>query len=458
MDYKKIFADNLDALRALLKIKSIYDDKTVSKTTPYGKECKEALDYMKNLALKDGFIVKEYDNKVISISYIVNEDKRIDVVSHLDVVGVDDKWLYDPFGALIKDNKIYGRGTSDMKTAAFLTYICLKLLKDKYPCPNKEIRIVFGSDEERTMEDMHYYYAINKKPLFAFSPDGTFPMAIGEKGALMWTINGQYEGIIETFKGGIQCNIVAPYAKCILKNSLYYEKLKTYFKSHNIDGSVTLENDKCIVVTNGKAVHASRSFDGLNANIVLLKALGQVCNDKLCLNMDAILSDPYGKGLDIDTSKNFDDCLTVNLGCLMIDNGLIKGQVDARYPSFLNSKLLTANFKQKAIFDISLDYDDPPTLNRLDDPFIKIMLDTYREVSGDYKHKAYISGGVSYAKVFKHCVTFGMAMPYKENMAHQANEYVEIDDCIKALEIYHKTLEKFIEMDLNNEKDACISN
>ena len=41
-----------------------------------------------------------------------------------------------------------------------------------------------------------------------------------------------------------------------------------------------------------------------------------------------------------------------------------------------------------------------------------------------------------------------MNMPNKENLAHQVDEYVELDDCVKALEIYYKTFERFIEMEI----------
>ena len=99
------------------------------------------------------------------------------------------------------------------------------------------------------------------------------------------------------------------------------------------------------------------------------------------------------------------------------------------------------------MFNVSLDYDDPPTLNSFDDPYIKEMLDVYDGVMHDGL-KPYVSGGVSYSKVFKHCVTFGMNMPNKENLAHQVDEYVELDDCVKALEIYYKTFERFIEMEI----------
>ena len=442
MDYRQIFFDNLDTLRDLLKINSIYDETTISLDSPYGKGSKQALDFMKNLALKDGFIVKEYDNKAISISFNSKDDRRIDVAGHLDVVSVDDKWITDPFGAVIKDNKIYGRGTSDMKTAAFLTYICLKLLKEKYQdCPN-EIRVVFGTDEERTMEDMHHYYSMVTKPMFAFSPDGTFPMAIGEKGALMWTVNGEYDGIIESLDGGIQCNIVPPICKATLIDDVYTNSIKEYLIKNNIDGSVSEVDNKTTITVNGKAVHCSYNFTGVNAIDAMLKMLSEVTKDKLCANIYSILGDDFGDGLNSKQGEEFGTCLTVNLGVLKIKDGRVFGQVDARYPSTLTSDVLTDKFKEKCIVDVSLDYDDPATLCSEDDPYVKTLLDTYREVSGDIISKPFISGGVSYSKVFKHCVTFGLSQPNKPHMAHMANEYVEIDDCVLALEIYYKALEK----------------
>ena len=35
---------------------------------------------------------------------------------HMDVVPPGEDWTVDPFGAEIKDHKIYGRGSSDMKS------------------------------------------------------------------------------------------------------------------------------------------------------------------------------------------------------------------------------------------------------------------------------------------------------------------------------------------------------
>src|SRR5207248_10857835 len=45
------------------------------------------------------------------------------LLAHTDVVPVGDGWTVDPYGGLIRDGRIYGRGASDMKggLAAALT-------------------------------------------------------------------------------------------------------------------------------------------------------------------------------------------------------------------------------------------------------------------------------------------------------------------------------------------------
>src|ERR1700693_4906708 len=52
------------------------------------------------------------------------------LVAHMDVVGVDrTKWSVDPFGAVMKDGYLYGRGALDdkgMLAANLATFIALK--------------------------------------------------------------------------------------------------------------------------------------------------------------------------------------------------------------------------------------------------------------------------------------------------------------------------------------------
>ncbi len=54
----------------------------------------------------------------------------VTIYGHIDTVPVDDKWTVDPFGSEIRDGKIYGRGSADMKGAIVALAMALKYIKD----------------------------------------------------------------------------------------------------------------------------------------------------------------------------------------------------------------------------------------------------------------------------------------------------------------------------------------
>ena len=441
MDFEKYFYNNLSTLEELISINSIYDESSVSLDAPYGKGVKDALLFMKELAIKDGFNVKDYDNEVLTINYVNNEKSRFDIASHLDVVSVDNSWaIVKPFEPKVIDGKLYGRGAADMKSALFLTYLALKLLRKNYPKTKNEIRLVLGTDEERTMNDMRHYVSKVVPPLFAFSPDGIFPMCIQEKGALMWTLSGEYDGVIEKLDGGIQCNVVSPTCLVVLKDNKYTDFISEQIKKEDIDATVKEEKGKTILSVKGIAVHCSRNFLGKNAIVGALKIISKVTNDKLATNLYETFNDFYGNGFKVEANTE-DNFFTVNLGVLKIKNRKVFGQVDGRYPMHMNSFDLTNKLKKKCILNVSLDYDDLPSGCNKDDPYVQVLLNTYRDITND-NTKPIISGGVSYSKVFNHSVTFGPGFLYKENSAHQKDEYIEIEDAMKALEIYYETFKK----------------
>jgi len=71
-----------------------------------------------------------------------------------------------------------------------------------------------------------------------------------------------------------------------------------------------------------------------------------------------------------------------------------------------------------------------------DSPWLKILLDTYREISGDTDAKPVISGGVTYSKAVKNCVAFGPGREGDQVLAHQADERVEIERLKQLFEVY----------------------
>lgn len=75
--------------------------------------------------------------------------KPILLLNHFDVVPVDAKaWGMDPFAALIRDGKIWGRGTLDMKGIGVQQLMALIALKNTGITPSRDIVMLSTSDEE----------------------------------------------------------------------------------------------------------------------------------------------------------------------------------------------------------------------------------------------------------------------------------------------------------------------
>lgn len=438
LDFRKIFSENLEDIIGLLQIPSVYDESSSSEKMPYGKEVHKAFEYMKKKGMEDGFRIEEYDGHALVLETGDGEE-RIDIPCHLDVVTAEE----EDFNIRIEDGKLIGRGTSDMKIPMYLCYLSLLLLKRKYDCFRKRMRLVLGGDEERTMNDLKYYIHKAGYPDFAFTPDGYFPIGIGEKGAIMWELKGDYAGIIESLEAGSQCNVVSPYASCRISDVSRIREINDFMMENAIEGKARLEDECTIIETKGIACHASRPYEGHSATLDLLKILCFLYEDPLCRNLYDIFENSYGKGFESYVSEDPYECLSVNLGILKIEKGKVYGQVDCRYPSQEKAEILTERLQKHTDLKVHLSYNDDPTLCDEKDPYVKTMLETYQKITRD-DSKPVISGGVSYSKVFKHCVSFGPGRADKPSVAHQKGEYLLLSDCVEMFEIYYHTIENLL--------------
>ncbi len=448
MDY---IADIIKDISDLVKLPTVYDPETASDSKPYGQAVALGYEWMKEKAQKDGFEVLEYDGHILAIRIKGSgNSQRIDVASHVDVVAPGGGWVSDPFCGSVSEDYIYGRGTVDMKGTLILTYYALKYIKEnKIPC-QRELRLVIGCDEERTMQDMKYYIKKAGAPDFAFTPDGKFPYSLGEKGALMWTLEGEHPTCIEEFDGGVQCNVVSPIARAKLIGVSYTDRFREGLKEYPYTAEVSCDGEYTRIVLQGKAAHASVPEEGFSATVALLKLIATVTRDPLAELLYHSFLDAYGKGAGLEYNIAPMGRLTINLGILKIRQGKLLAQVDCRYPKGVTSKLLTQKL-QRALspVKVELSYDDEPTLAEAASPYLAVLLSTYHEVSGDWEAQPFISGGVTYSKAIPNCVAFGPAREGELPMAHQANERLELRRIPELFEIYKEAMIRLAGMEVS---------
>ena len=74
----------------------------------------------------------------------------------MDVVPVSDdemkRWNTPPFTSTIKDGKLYGRGSADMKSGLLSALYAMILLKRNNITPKRDIILVATIDEENYMK------------------------------------------------------------------------------------------------------------------------------------------------------------------------------------------------------------------------------------------------------------------------------------------------------------------
>ncbi|MEO8025061.1 MAG: M20/M25/M40 family metallo-hydrolase [Bryobacteraceae bacterium] len=88
-------------------------------------------------------------NLVVRLKGRDSSKKPLLLLNHFDVVPVDRKaWSIDPFGALIKDGYIWGRGTLDMKGVGVMQLMAVVTMKRLGIVPPRDVVMFASADEE----------------------------------------------------------------------------------------------------------------------------------------------------------------------------------------------------------------------------------------------------------------------------------------------------------------------
>lgn len=191
MTLKEVLAQEkenlLCSLRECVRIRSVREE--AEEGAPYGRGVRACLDYTLSLAKSLGLHCGELGHQVGWCEY-GEGNEMVAVLGHLDVVPEGDGWTVDPYEGVIRDGKIYGRGTMDDKGPTIASIYALSAIQRLGLPVRRRIRVLFGTNEETGSADMKYYRANGGEiPVAGFTPDGEYPLVNGEKALSMSALN-----------------------------------------------------------------------------------------------------------------------------------------------------------------------------------------------------------------------------------------------------------------------------
>jgi len=450
--------DFLKDLQSLVRIKSVLDEENRTEDAPFGEGIKEALLFLLNKGKEDGFEVKNLDNIAGHIEY-GKGDELIGVLCHVDVVPEGDGWDFDPYGAEIHDGKLYGRGSIDDKGPTIASYYALKIVKELGLDISKRVRLIIGTDEESDWRCVDHYFAHEEMPDRGFAPDADFPIIHAEKGIASFdliypkkqTVNSSTYRVVN-FSSGRRYNMVPDYAEATVEASTDTEVLagefKAYLEQQGLNGEVKIEGNYLHLSLEGISAHAMEPEKGKNAALLLGsfladKEIDEASKPYFSFIKESLLNDTRAKALDMSYEDNVSGDLTVNAAIFAYKAGE-EGKIglNFRYPvTFpmetkklaLEESVRPYGFKAEMLSDSKPHYVDEK------DPLIQTLQKVYTEQTGQ-EAKLLAIGGGTYARSLKSGVAFGAVFPGKPDVAHQKNEYVEIDDILKACAIYAQAI------------------
>ncbi len=400
---------------------------TKTANAPFGQGALDCLTHFLSLAERMGFETKNYDGYVGEVVFGDGEEDFA-ILAHLDVVPAGGGWTKDPFGGIIEDGKIWGRGTMDDKGPAICCLYCLKALKDKGFVPRKKIKLIVGCNEECGWGCIEHYKKVAALPKTGFSPDAEFPVIFSEKGILQIRFHFPVEHAPFTFlEGGNSVNMVCDYCEA---------KPVTLTLSRAKECGLEVKNKK--LVSYGKSAHASTPEHGKNAILPILRYFEKK-NEQIRYLVECLFEDKFG----LQEVHDSIDCLSLSPDTVKYRKGEIQVVCDIRYP---------ASFEERRVYDMidsfgvkyeTVSSQNPIRVNK-NSELVSTLLSVYEECTGESAAPVSIGGG-TYARALECGVAFGPEMPGDEPVVHQPDEYISIERVQLLLDIYEKAIRRLTE-------------
>ncbi len=420
----------IKSTQELVSIPSVKGEPSEGK--PFGEEINRALEYVLDLGRELGFLVGNVDGYAGFIEF-GQGDKTFGILGHLDVVPEGKGWTYPPYGGEIHNNRIYGRGASDDKGPTLAALYAMKAVMESDVPVNKKVRLILGTDEESGWEDMDYYFKKQPMPDFGVSPDAGYPVIHAEKGILHLELSKAFDkdtgsSSIISIKGGSRPNMVPEACVCNLKGE---------------DAPISIK---------GVSAHASAPDKGVNAIAKMLnfledRGLGDNTIDSYVADINRFIGeDTTGKNLGIDFTDDVSGSLTLNLGMIDLNSDGGKVVIDIRYPVKYTEGQILTKIREKlhgTNIKVNVINSKNPLYLPKDHFLVKTLINVYKEKTGEELEPLSMGGG-TYARALDVGVAFGGGFPGKEGLAHQRDEYIDIEDLVLNAKIYAHAIAELV--------------
>ncbi|HHU63250.1 MAG TPA: dipeptidase PepV [Clostridiales bacterium] len=446
----------ISSLKEFIKIPSVISPPRPG--APFGPKVAKALDYVLNLGDSMGFEVKNLDGYAGHVQY-GEGDEILGILTHVDVVPAGSGWTYPPFEGQVHDNRIYGRGAVDDKGPGIAALYALLALKEQGFMPQRTIRIIYGANEENDWECVNYYFSREKMPQIGLAFDGSYPVINGEKGVLVIHMEKDIEWraprfSIEDIKGGTAANAVPDYCCCTIEirdqglGGEVADLQRAFVEDTGYDVSITsMDGGRYRVESRGQPAHGSTPEKGKNAIGRLFKFLhfldsGDEHLNEVLFHIGRLAMDHNGRDTGLFVKDEVSGSMTVNVGIVGKNNQAIYLKVNTRYPVTYSMDRAVEDFTRMAEglgYKCKVENRLEPLYVKEDSYIINILKDIYQKTTGQPPY-AFTIGGATYARALKNGVAFGPTFPGRPELAHQRDEYMDIQDLMTNIKIYTEAM------------------
>jgi succinyl-diaminopimelate desuccinylase len=348
------------------------------------------LDKIERCDAKDGRVPSKKRPNIIARYAGETKKETLWIITHLDVVppGEDSLWtVAKPFQPIIKEGKIYGRGSEDNTQSMISSIFAIKALKNLGIKPRRTVALCFVADEEQgsTYGIQH----LIKQELF------------------------KKEDLIIVPDGG---NDIGSFVEIAEKSTLWFR-----------------------VRTVGKQTHASRPADGLNAHRVGMQyalALDKTLHEKYAAK-DEHFEPPESTFEPTKKDKNVDAVNIVPGEDVNYFDCRILPQYSVE-ETLSNIKGLAQEYQHKTGANISIELVQKTVAPEPTDVNAKIVLMLKEAIKSVRRVEPKVGGigGGTCAAFFRRINTPAVVWSTVDEMAHQPNEYAKIVNLVNDAKVF----------------------